>query len=282
MENLVDNNFELLKSLDNDEISSKTYITYENLDAIKNKDFGYFSRFKLMGFIDILSKRLDLDLSEFRVEASSYFDSIEPVVEIVEEPKKNPLPLNVDKNILFIGGASLGILILGISLYFLLNSDSKQDLTDVQVSPPTTVVVTPPIEQIVEHNGTVDENKTENNASNQLANGVEQELKTKEKETIVTNNGEIIKIVPRKKVWVGIINLDTKEKKEHTTAEELIIDKTKNQIIVVNGTYISLMVGKEEKRYDFDGRVRFICKDGEIKEIKFAEFKSLNNGKAWN
>ncbi len=278
----MNNNFELLKSLDNNEIYSKTYITYENLDAIKKKDFEYFSRFKLMGFIDILSKRLDLDLSEFRAEASSYFDSIEPVVEIVEEPKKNPLPLNIDKNIFFIGGAGIVVFIVAISLYFLLNGESKQDLTDVQVSPPTAVVVTPPIEQAIEQNGTVDENKTEDNNSTELTNSNEPEVQTKVKETIAINSGQIIKIVPRKQVWIGIIDLDTKEKKEHTTSQELVIDKTKNQIIVVNGTYISLMVGNEEKRYDFDGRVRFICKDGKINEIKFAEFKALNNGKAWN
>ena len=58
MENVVDNNFDLLKKLDNDELYNKTYITIDNLEAIKNKDFQAFSRFKLMGFIDILSKRL--------------------------------------------------------------------------------------------------------------------------------------------------------------------------------------------------------------------------------
>ncbi len=278
----MNSNFDILKNLDNDDIYSKTYITYENLDAIKNKDFRYFSRFKLMGFIDILSKRLDLDLSEFRAEASSYFDSIEPVVEIVEEPKKNHLPINIDKNILFIGGGSLVVLILGISLYFLLNSDSEQDLTNIQVSAPTTVVVTPPIEQVIENNTTLDENKTESNVSTQPINVGELESKTKVKEPIAINNDEIIKIIPKKKVWIGVINLDTKEKKEYKTEEELIIDKTKNQIIVVNGTYISLMIGNKEKRYDFDGRVRFIYKDGQIKEIKFAEFKALNDGKAWN
>lgn len=278
----MNSNFDILKNLDNDDIYSKTYITYKNLDAIKNKDFRYFSRFKLMGFIDILSKRLDLDLSEFRAEASSYFDSIEPVVEIVEEPKKNHLPINIDKNILFIGGGSLVVLILGISLYFLLNSDSEQDLTNIQVSAPTTVVVTPPIEQVIENNTTLDENKTESNVSTQPINVGELESKTKVKEPIAINNDEIIKIIPKKKVWIGVINLDTKEKKEYKTEEELIIDKTKNQIIVVNGTYISLMIGNKEKRYDFDGRVRFIYKNGQIKEIKFAEFKALNDGKAWN
>lgn len=282
MENLVDNNFDLLKKLDNEELYNKTYITIDNLEAIKKKDFQAFSRFKLMGFIDILSKRLELDLSELRKEAEDYFDSVEPIV-VKEEPVKESIVLNNEnkKMIFGVGATIIGILVV-VALYFGLSSDTQKDVTDIEVSPPSSIVVTPPIEQIIESNISVEENSTETNSSFEAPKFIEPASEQKGQKVVASNDGEIIKIVPRKKVWIGIVNLDTKEKKEHMTAEELIIDKTKNQIIVVNGTYISLMIGKEEKRYDFDGRVRFLCKDGDIKEIKFAEFKALNDGKAWN
>jgi hypothetical protein len=281
MENVVDNNFDLLKKLDNDELYNKTYITIDNLEAIKNKKFQAFSRFKLMGFIDILSKRLELDLSELRKEANQYFDSVEPVVK--EEPMNNPIILN-DKNKRMIFGVVatiIGMLIV-IFLYFKLSSDTQKDVTDIEVSPPSSVVVTPPIEQIIENNISVEVNSTETNSSFEASKSIEPAIEQKGQKVVTSNDGEIIKIVPTKKVWIGIINLDTKEKKEHVTSDELVIDTSINQIIVINGAYLSLMVGNEEKRYDFDGRVRFLCKDGKIKEIKFAEFKALNDGKAWN
>jgi hypothetical protein len=281
MENVVDNNFDLLKKLDNDELYNKTYITIDNLEAIKNKKFQAFSRFKLMGFIDILSKRLELDLSELRKEAEDYFDSVEPVVQ--EEPMNNPIILN-DRNKRMVFGlvaTIIGILIV-VFLYFRLSSDKDKELTDIEVSPPSSVVVTPPIEQIIENNISVEENSTENNSSFEASKSIEPAIEQNGQKAVAGNYSEIIKIVPTKKVWIGIINLDTKEKKEHITSDELVIDTSINQIIVINGAYLSLIVGNEEKRYDFDGRVRFLCKDGKIKEIKFAEFKALNDGKAWN
>ncbi|MDX9743329.1 MAG: hypothetical protein RBT59_05885 [Arcobacteraceae bacterium] len=277
----MDNNFDLLKKLDNDELYNKTYITIDNLEAIKNKKFQAFSRFKLMGFIDILSKRLELDLSELRKEAEDYFDSVEPVVQ--EEPMNNPIILN-DRNKRMVFGlvaTIIGILIV-VFLYFRLSSDKDKELTDIEVSPPSSVVVTPPIEQIIENNISVEENSTENNSSFEASKSIEPAIEQNGQKAVAGNYSEIIKIVPTKKVWIGIINLDTKEKKEHITSDELVIDTSINQIIVINGAYLSLIVGNEEKRYDFDGRVRFLCKDGKIKEIKFAEFKALNDGKAWN
>jgi len=277
MENVVDNNFDLLKKLDNDELYNKTYITIDNLKAIKNKDFQAFSRFKLMGFIDILSKRLNLDLSELKKEANQYFDSIEPVIEIKEIDKSSVVFDNGNKKMLFaIGGSSIIGILIGVALYFVLSSDTKKDLTDIQVSPPSSVVVTPPILSLPQEQNTVVDTNMTNESDKNLSIEV-----TKVEKSLQQEDG-VIKIVPTKKIWIGIINLDTKEKKEHITSDELVIDTSINQIIVINGAYLSLMVGNEEKRYDFDGRVRFICKDGKIKEIKFAEFKALNDGKAWN
>lgn len=283
MENVVDNNFDLLKKLDNDELYSKTYITLDNLEAIKNKDFQAFSRFKLMGFIDILSKRLELDLSEFRREAEEYFDSIEPIIEKEETNKETLVMSDENKKMFFIIGViTIGIIIV-VAIYFWLNTKSTKDVTDIEISPPSSVVITPPIEQIVENNVSLEENITEKNSSIETTKSVEMVLLEKTQKVVASSDTETIKIIPRKSVWIGIMNLDTKEKEEHTISksEEFVIDKTKNQIIVVDGTYISLMVGMKEEQYNFDGRVRFICKDGKIKEIKFAEFKALNNGKAW-
>ncbi len=273
MENLVDNNFGILKNMDDEELYSKTYITFENLEAIKNKDFKFFTRFKLIGFIDILSKRLDLDLSEFRNEANQYFDSIEPIIE-VEEPRKDSISFNMNehKKILFSIGIGFVIILFLIFLYSLFSSDSNKDLTKIQVSPPSNVVVTPSLEAVEEKNTTIDTQKIDENKSMQIVKN----------ETPSIQKDSEIKIVPTRKIWIGVINLDTKEKHGKTTSETLEIDTSKNQIIVINGAYLSLMVGDKESKYDYEGRVRFMCKDGKIEEISYTYFKSLNNGKGWD
>ncbi len=275
----MDNNFEILKNIDNEELYSKTFISFDNLNAIKSKNFEAFTRFKLMGFIDILSKRLNLDLSNFRQEATQYFDSIEPQPTLKEiQPKKVPLSINSNRlKYVGIGVASLALFIIG---YMILIKEPTKDLTDVQVSPPSQVVVEKSVQvvdqNLSELNATQDNNSIDQNQTIQTP--TTKEINEPKK---VAVSKDVIKIVPRKKVWVGIVDLDTKEKVDYTIEEELIIDRSKNQIIVVNGTYISLFDGEKEHTYNFDGRVRFLCKDGNIKEIRFAEFKSLNDGKAW-
>jgi cytoskeletal protein RodZ len=260
----VGNNFEILKNMSTEELYSKTYITLENIEAIKSKNFAVFTRFKLMGFIDILSKRLNLDLSDFRDEANKYFDLLEPV-EVIEEPAKkntaNSIKLDARKMFYFIVG--LFLLLIFLVGYSLISSQSTNDLEDVQVSPPSNITEKlPPLEPLVSEN-----NQTETNTTNLVTNEV---AKTK------------IQIIPTRKIWVGIINLDTKEKKDYTTTDALEIDSSQNQIIVINGAYLSLMVGETEKKYNYEGRIRFICKDGKIEEISYTNFKELNNGKAWN
>lgn len=264
----MDNNFEILKNIDNEELYNKTFISIDNLNAIKNKDFESFSRFKLIGFIDILSKRLNLDLSEFKEEASLYFDTQEPVV-IEEELSPKKSNVTIDKKTMTYGFIGIGGIIVAGFIYTIFTSTPTKDLTEVKVSPPSEVVKTETPMVPVENNVTIEQNLTIQ----------PQEIVVKENQT--AKSGDIIKIVPKKKVWIGIINLDTKEKKDYMTSNELEIDKKINQIIVINGTHLSLMVGSEEKSYDYDGRVRFIVQDGKIEEISYTHFKELNDGKAW-
>lgn len=273
MENLVDNSFDILKNIDNEELYNKTFITLENLEAIKKKNFQAFTRFKLMGFIDILSKRLNLDLSEFRAEAIVYFDSLEPVVEVVEEPVKETKSL--DKKVVIAIGASLVVILLAFFINFIIDLNTKNDLTEVEVSPPSKVEELPPVNLIIKDSNTtsLETNKTEENITVPT---------TTTPAVIASKNDGEIKIVPTRKIWIGIIDLDTKKKKDYTTQDELVIDKTKNQIIVINGAYLSLMVGDNETKYNYEGRVRFICKDGKIEETSYTNFKALNGGKAWN
>jgi len=272
----VDNNFEILKNITNEELYNLTYISLDNLEAIKNKNFKAFHRFKLIGFIDILSKRLNLDLSDFKKEATKYFDSVEPIV--APSVKSTNIPtIDFNKKTLLFGGIAIASLISIFSIYSLLTAPPSKDLTKVVVSPPSNIEVTPPLKEVAEVNQTIELNTSETNNSI-VTTIIEQ--KSQPTQTINTTP-PAIKIIPKKQVWVGIIDLDTKEKKEYTTTEELVIDTTKNQIIVVNRAYISLVVGDVEKEYNFDGRVRFIYKDGEIKEIKLKKFKALNDGKVW-
>lgn len=264
----MNNNFDILKNIDNDELYEKTYISINNLDDIKNKNFKAFTRFKFNGFIDILSKRLELDLNDFKDEANIYFDEIEPKIIIEDEVEQNN-SLVIDKKMALLIGAGVIIVALIIAVITAHNSKNKDEnfapaepVVEQQIAP----IV--PAEQI---------SAIENNISD--ANDTVEQIVPQQ--TALQSTAQDIKIIPQKNIWVGIIDVTTKEKKEYSGKNEIVLDKTKKQIIVVDGAYISLMNGNEETKYAQDGRIRFMLEDGKIKEIRFAQFKELNNGKAW-
>lgn len=256
-------NFEILKNIDNEELYSKTYITYNNLDNIKNKNFSEFSRYKFNGFIEILSKRLKLNLDELKDEANAYFDTVEPIKlpPENEETERNAVGLIFNKKVAILAGVVSIIIALSLAIFIALNSNKQEDIYPPAEQSIEEPILAEPINNILP----IDTNETDLNETNN-------------KIDVIKND---IKIVPTKKIWIGIINLDTKEKIEYTTSDAVDINKSKNQIIVIKDAYLSLMVGDTEKKYDLNKRVRFICKDGQIEEISYEHFKSLNNGKAW-
>jgi len=268
----VNNNFDILKNITNEELYAKTYITYSNLDGIKNKNFQAFSRFKFNGFIDILSSRLNMDLSDLRAEANRYFDEVEPPKVILNEQFRNDDGLSVDRKIALVIGSV--VVVIALFIVFLFNQGGEQP------------ELVPPVEQIKEEQIIVPEPTLEAIQTTNDTNSTE--LNTTQDTNITTQNSQTplnvsdgIRIMPIKYIWVGVINLETKERKEYSGTNEIVLDKTKKQIIVVDGAHLSIKSGDVETKYAQDGRVRFMIENNEIKEIRFAKFKELNDGKAW-
>ncbi len=57
-------------------ISIKTNIAEDNIDALIAADFGKINRVKAMGFISIIEREYNADLSTVKAEAITYYDGI--------------------------------------------------------------------------------------------------------------------------------------------------------------------------------------------------------------
>ena len=64
--------FATLKRLDVQEIHKKTHISITEINAFLNKDFAQFNRTKALGFIKILEREYDVDLSDLQEEFESF------------------------------------------------------------------------------------------------------------------------------------------------------------------------------------------------------------------
>lgn len=129
----------------------------------------------------------------------------------------------------------------------------------------------------VNSNGTNSANSAANSAANsqnkpinEILNSISQNEK---KEAIFSTSG---------KVWVGFIDLATMTNSSIVTDENFSVDLSKDQLILVGGTALTLTDDKGEvQNFPAGNSKRFLVKDGIIKAISISEFRAYNGGKEW-
>lgn len=106
-----------------------------------------------------------------------------------------------------------------------------------------------------------------------------------QKETNATKNTEetkhFIVIVPKNRIWVGVVNLKDYKKKSFIKDTNITIDTTSGALIATGHGQFKLIDGN--KTYDFSGKnpIRFYVKDNNISQINRKEFIKMNRGKYW-
>ncbi|MDQ7045894.1 MAG: membrane-bound lytic murein transglycosylase MltF [Sulfurimonas sp.] len=109
-------------------------------------------------------------------------------------------------------------------------------------------------------------------------------LKKEEERAARIASGKVIeglKIIPKTKIWVGYINIDTKKKYQKVAKDVLVIDTNKNWLLLVGGGTLNIEVNEEFKTFKSKNNMRFKYVSGEFSKIDIEEFKRLNNGKKW-
>lgn len=112
----------------------------------------------------------------------------------------------------------------------------------------------------------------ENLSSNTSNNGVG---------VFVAKGKDNVIITPKSNVWIGMINLKTKEKKSVTTAKDYVLDLKGEKLLAFGNGNIVMNVDGEKKSFDPGRAARFLIKDGEIRFLTYEEFVALNGGKSW-
>ncbi|MFK5938527.1 MAG: membrane-bound lytic murein transglycosylase MltF [Sulfurimonas sp.] len=90
-----------------------------------------------------------------------------------------------------------------------------------------------------------------------------------------------LKVIIKRKLWVGYINIDTKKKHQTVTKKTLTIDQNKDWLLLFGPGHITLEINHEIKKYSSSKNMRFKYVNGKFKKISVAEFKYLNRGKKW-
>ncbi|QCD53324.1 phosphatidylglycerophosphate synthase [Campylobacter sp. RM16192] len=97
----------------------------------------------------------------------------------------------------------------------------------------------------------------------------------------ITTGLNEVQINPRRKVWIGIINLENNKKRYIDTDKPLSINLNQKQIIVTGHGNINLDIDGDIIKFDNLNPKRFLVEKDKITLISYDEFVSLNKGKSW-
>ena len=281
-----------LKKIGLDKVSKETHIYIENLKSLLNKEFNTLHKTKTFGFIKILEKKYDIDLSNLKDEYQAYLNENRPKEEHVTIVAKKQT--NSKKNILFYTILFLIVLTL-LAFYFTKNlTNQKNSVSDdlnvaknsIALQETKNSLKSFEKNQTKKEHPDVDLDKIKDISTimdEQLDSNITIiEQTTQEK---VTQPSKIIQqrlaIEPITSLWVGVIYLDNYKRKSYLTSNEIELDPTREQLILTGHSQFEIFHNNEPAFFSSNKKVRFLYQNGTLSEITLDEFKEINGGHDW-
>ena len=256
--------FDDLQTLGTEKIHERTHISRDKVDLFLNKSYGEIARVQFMGYVSILEREYGLDLSDIKEEYNEFWHNHEsyvtPKQSVILQSQKNSKPKWVAAGVVVISALMAG----GYFLQTKITAEPSEEVLNL-----TTSVV-----EVVEENET---NLTVQNEMNTTAEVINHEVNGSE--TVLSEHS--IRIHPKYKVWYGMIDLSSKEKVQNITKEPILIDSTKNWLIVLGHGKIEIETSSGKTQLSDKNTVHMLCENGVIKQITQGEFTERNGGKNW-
>lgn len=278
---------EKLKSIGIQKIHEDTHLARAHIEAIFQENYDAMNGVQYNGFLSILEKEYDVDLSELKAKAKEHFGYVAKYM----KPQKSTQVFQRDnrkKNMKFFY-AVLGI-VLFLLFAFLSTKEQEVALPQEQLpivpSTPQETPVVSPVQQnldekLEDENSSVvaEHNDTQAVSQNNSATLVQEPLQPKEQQQ--ESLQKLLTITPKSKVWIGYIDLQTGEKFQKTSMDALVLDGSKDWLLSVGHGNVTIEIG--DTLYDPQTRqsVRFVYQQGELKKINAQEYKSFNGGNVW-
>ena len=306
---------ENLKEIGIKEISRKTHIEPTFLQYIFDKNFEKLSRLNIRGYAKILQREYGVDLSELLAEYDAFMQENTPddSHKTKVSPKIASYTPDDITNQRQSGGSGFffWIIILAIigggAYYFdaykyVQNFIATLNEDNTSVSYSQSSIVNEVKKNIIDTNVTITQNapKIEANSSNvKISAPAEQNASTnvsnleqnapkveaaqptpKVEENLTKPLNEAI-IMPKQKVWIGIINLENGQKVSSDTSKDVSINLDQRQLVVCGNGNIEVKIGDKVTKYNPSRPARFLVENGEMKFVSYDEFVELNKGKSW-
>lgn len=300
----MDKDIKELEKIGLQEVCKRTHIEVKQLEYMINNQYDKLNKINTLGFVKILSREYKLDFTDWLEGFYNYWADYK----VEEKNKKDKIFIraNSDRNykklawlfllLMFISGvfALFSIFKINIDLSSLLDKAKFETQVAGYQSAPVIQEAAKSLgvkveERIVETNSSnvtveavivsTDENSTTKIEANnsQTSLGLVEEKNT----TMVIVPKDRAIIIPKRKIWIGTIALDTFNRQVVSDDKNITIDLTKKQLIKTGNGYFTLSYDGTVEDFTEQGSTRFLVENGTIKKISEESFIALNKGKNW-
>ncbi|KHL76561.1 hypothetical protein [Helicobacter pylori] len=284
----LDKNLQILKEVGVAEICKATRIASKNIHSILEKRYESLSRVHARGFIQILEREYKIDLSAWMKEFDKACTFKEGVGEEQnqetdpEEKTKNPLKVEIDYSINQANTSLskksskwkpfvlvLGVVVIILTVVIIQNSSSLKEERGQESA----------IKSGTKKNSFNKANPTEENKPEPTPKLEEKpkEQDKQEKEAIKEDPNTIY-IIPKKDIWVEVIDLDEKKNSFQKVFKKNYSLETKNHRLLLRfgHGHLSLKNNHQEQEYN-DGKTRrFLYEPNKgLTLINEAQYKEL-------
>ncbi len=284
----LDKNLQILKEVGVAEICKATKIASKNIHSILEKRYESLSRVHARGFIQILEREYKIDLSAWMKEFDKACTFKESVSEEQnqetdpEEKTKNPLKVEIDYSINQVNTSLskksskwkpfvivLGVIVIILVVVIIQNSSSLKEERGQESA----------IKSGTKKNSFNKVNPTE---ENKLEPTPKLEAKHKEQDKqekeAIKENPNTIYIIPKRDIWVEVIDLDEKKNSFQKVFKKNYSLETKNHRLLLRfgHGHLNLKNNHQEQEYNDSKTRRFLYEPNKgLTLINEAQYKEL-------
>ena len=297
-----------LKQINIKDINVKTKISTQKLQYIIDCDFEKIDKARAKGFIRILNREYRIDFSEW-LEAYDAFCALENE-ELQNSNSENKDKKDVEVNVAFVDSTTkdrtyMGllltscVLVLSFIAYFVyknvvLDSINQNEIATTQSHNPTPPILNDNLIESSESTLSLDVDKNlneENEEANEANKDEENVIEALEtpptpslppiKDNTLTLNS--VTISPKAPLWIGIIDLNTYQKKQLSISSDYSLNLDKNLLIRTGHGYFDINVPNQFSKKYVGGNNKYFVYTNEdgLREIKKEEFLEFNRGDEW-
>lgn len=277
----MDEGLKKLSEIGVQKIYEDTHISRPNIEAILDGSYKGMGKVQILGFISILEREYSLDLSQLKEPHIA--DEPEAPVKLkpAAASRKEPGEATKPKSWLIVAALVLVV----ITVVVITGRNDEEELlpaieSSVSVEGSAAVKPSSNIGESTESSASSVAETSEMHDFPAIddTNDTESAEPSATEETAAP---EYFSIIPKAKLWMGIIDLTTHKRSVKTTRYMVELNASKSWLLVFGHGLFSIESGDQKLDFKRQGKVRILYEDGMPFEIDKAEFKARNGGKNW-